>query len=403
MPVSACFKKHLLLNMSIALSILIMSDDVIASQKSLEFTPPPIPRVDTPDLKSYVRKFHTFPSPYGYEPYRDKNGNNISFFLYELNQRDPYIPVTFYCNSRTHCPIAIIVADSNVMFRYANTNDYVTLGIKGIDPQHSAMYGFYYPDDPKFYPNKVGYHLVDQNIKKGDALVTILFSQRTLQYLSEMNNGKLRGNFTVNNVDIDLPLANGKESLVLGTTLSVIGLGEASGVEFTETVSQLTGESYTKQVQTGFTIGVSLENQIVLGGGVFPAEDSFKVAINSSLSSMVTNGVEIANRKTVSRTYTIRPGINDTYYWAIYQLLYSYRVDAPLIEEALKKAESMLGGDITFKIADNEITVDKKLIGNALPPQASNLMNDVTVAVAVPVNDNLGAKVFSQRVIPLLN
>lgn len=398
-----CFKKTLLLSIPASIFFLILDDCAIANQAKnakIGYTPPPIPAINSSDFKEFVGKNHTFPSPYGYEPYRDRNGNEITFPLSELNTVNPYIPVTFYCNSQTRCPDAVAYsayADEIVSFHYPNDQDNLRFGIKSADYRIRSMIGFYYPDDPTLYVSNVGDHIFKNKIKKGDPLITILFSQRSLQALGPSENGYLRGYFYANNTVFDFPLATGKEFVTVGTTLGILGLGEASGVEFSEMVSQTTGETSTTQVQTGFSLNLSFETQATVGGGVAPASDSIKFGVNTTLSTLISNGLAISNQNTVSRTYTIKPGINDTYYWAIYQLLYSYRIDAPLLEKILKMTQSIWHDDISFKIADNQATQDGKRIGNLLPPQASNIVSDITVGVAVPIYPNSKGNVFSQK------
>lgn len=394
-----CFKKNILLSVLVFLFVLTWNESLIAghSQTKADFTPPAIPQVNTYGFKEYVRTHHTFPSPYGFEPYRDQYGKPIKFLLNEINHSDPYIPVTFYCNSRLSCPIGVSTNYDKIEFYYLNTNENVSFKIKSRDSILNYFTGLYYPNDPALYKNERinGFYDLGKNVKKGDPLVTVLFSQRALQQISHYSNGKLRGNFSANGADIDLASATGDESLSVGTTLSLIGLGEASGVEFSETVSQTTGETFTTQIQTGFNINISLENQITIGGGPVPASDSFKFGVNTTLSSLLSNGLEIANQRTVSRTYTIKPGINDTYYWAIYQLLYSYRINAPKLETVLYHLQSLWGDTISFKIGDNQVTQDNKLIGNPLPPQRSNLVNDIAVGVAVPMKSDSDRNVFT--------
>lgn len=408
MSIFAYFKKNLFLKTTTLLFLIILSNCVIADQvekggrskAKLGFTPPPIPSVNTPEFKAFVRKYHTLPSPYGFEPYRERNNKEVNYLLSQLNPKNAYIPVTLYCNSMEGCPDAVVAAGGSMLLDYPNNMGNVEFGVKSSADLTGIFLGYYYPNDPQFYAGDIAVHFYEKKIKKGDPIVTILFSQRVLQKLSERTKGKLLGIFTANDHDIDLPSANGEELLTVGTTLSLIGLGEASGVEFSETVSQTTGETFTQQVQTGFTVNVGLEAQVTVGGGVVPTSESFKFSINESLSQMVSNGLEISNQQTVSRTYTIKPGINETYYWGIYQLLYSYRINAPLLEEVLKQIQSAFGDRISFRIGDNQVTQDGKLIGNPLPPQTSGLQNDVTVGVAVPVASTSKGRVFSQLMTP---
>lgn len=407
MSIFACYKKNFLLKTIVLLFVLTLSNAVIANpledkrglRTKTDFVPPPIPEVNSTAFKNYVRKHHTFPSPYGYEPYRDKNHKEIKYLLTEINPLSPYIPVTFYCNSWDGCPNFFLATNGNVEFYYRDNRNNAKLGFNSKLNLRRFFIGAYFPDDPQFYTGDFLLHMYFKKIEKGDPIVTLLFSQRLLQIISDSSKGNLLGNITANGKDILLPTSDGKEFLSVGTTLGVIGLGEASGVEFSETVSQTTGETFTTQVQTGFNINFGFETQVTVGGGIYPVADSIKFGINATLSRMVTNGIQIANQQTVSRTYTIKPGINETYYWAIYQLLYSYRVNAPLLEEVLKNAQSIWDDRITFKIADNQVTQDGKLIGSPLPPQLSRMANDITVGVAVPINPNSSGKFFSQRII----
>lgn len=409
MSIIAFFKNILLILLAISYSTIICDNAIAATvskenllKTKISFIPPPIPPVNTVDFSNFVRTFHTFPSPYGYEPYQDENGKEIGFPINELNPVNAYIPVTFYCNSRISCPAYVIYTNDNVTFNYKD-GDFINLitGIQNSFNQPHAIIGFYFPNDPRFYTFPA-FHVVEK-IKKGDPIVTILFSQKALQHLSEIDNGKPKGFLSAKGKNklksgeiINLPLANGKEFLTIGTTLSVISLGEAAGVEFTEVVSQTTGETFTKQIETGFTLNLSLGSDTMIGGGALPVAETVKLGINATLASLVSNGLAIANQSTVTRSYTIKPGIYDTYYWAIYQLLYSYHINAPQLETALTQAQSIWNDLISFQIAANEITKDKKLIGNTLPPQAANIANDVTVGVAVPVNSNTNNKTFSQ-------
>lgn len=379
------FKKNLLINT--VLIFLTLSNNLYAAQmgkyaapySNFGFTPPPIPPVNTADFKTFVREHNTFPSPYGYMPYLDKDGHEISYLIKDLNHKDSYIPVSLYCNTLKGCPIGIVYWFNAIKILYPNKAEDVEFRFEGVNKTEPVFLGFYFPNDPKLYnfTNSINMHGFDPNLKKDEPFVTLLLSQNVLLKLSHI---------TANNVNIDSPLADGNESLSVGTTLSIIGLGEASGVEFSETVSQTTGETYTSQVQTGFSINISMENQITLGGGDIPLSDSLKYGINQTLSTIVTNGVEIANLQTTTRTYTIKPGINDTYYWAIYQLLYSYRIHAPLLQKALKEVQTVWNNKIEFKIGDSQETQDKKLLGKLLRPVGPNHVSDVTVGVAVSMN-----------------
>lgn len=364
--------------------------------RSQQFTPPPIPLVNTDEFKKFVRTYHTFPSPFGYEPYRDGNGKEKSFLIKDLNPTNPYIPVTFYCNA-TICPNFIAFTNDSLLFKYPDGDNIILQDYGSYTPQ--SMIGFYLPNNPRLF-SVVGGGDTSQ-VKRGDPIVTVLFSQRALQKLTQDTN--LKGSFYTKNKNkstttfpVTGPLSDGNESINVGTTLILMGLGQASGVEFSETVSQKTGESFTTQVQTGFNLSVSFESNFMIGGGVIPASDSVKVGVNTTLSHMISNGLEIANERMMSRTYVIKPGINDTYYWAIYQLGYSYRMNAPLLDQVLSRIGSIWNNMITYKIADNYTTQDQKPIGNVLPPQAPNTITDVSVGVAVPINPANNERIFAE-------
>lgn len=356
-----------------------------------QYTPPPIPVVNTPSFKNYVKKFHTFPSPYGYEPYRNSKGQPISFLLSELNSANPYIPVTLTCNSHDSCPFHVVIKDNQVVLNSRDSR--LIYFIRGQGPNHKlprAIIGFYFPNDPKFYTRPALAHFTG-DIKFGDPIVTILFSQRVLKQISEKNQAFFEVRIEERNkardtIHILSPFVSGNENLSIGTTLYVIGLGQASGVEFTERVSQTTGETYTKQVQTSFSLNLNLQYEMTVGGGIFPVSETVRLGVNKTLTSLIGNELAINNQNTISRSYTIKPGINDTYYWAIYQLGYSHRINAPDFERVLNRVQKAWKNRVRLTIADNHMTQDGKPVGNILPPQTSGLRNDVTVGVAVPIN-----------------
>ncbi len=352
------------------------------------YTPPAIPPVNTEAFKQYVRTYHTFPTPYGYEPYRDANGHELTFPLKTLNQHTAYIPVTFYCQSANQCPIGIYANYNAIDFTYAHRKETLHLEIKTNEQQPKPFIAYYYPNNPTLYAgvDASGFYDLGKGVKKGDALVTVLMSQAVLQQMSEKHNGQQRGQLSTGDRDIDLPLSLGDEYLTVGTTLGLMGLGQASGVEFSETVTQTTGETYSTQVQIGFSLNVAIEDQVTVGGGALPVSDSFKFGINTTLSSLLSNGLQIANQNSVSRTYMIKPGINDTYYWAIYQLLYSYRIEAPVLAQALREVEQHWGHQVRCVIGGNDLTQDQQTIGQLVPPEAPNLVSDITVGVAVPID-----------------
>lgn len=377
----------------------VLSLFLINHSSAAQFTPPPIPIINTPAFKEYVKNRHTFPSPFGYEAFRDNKGNAISYLLSELNQTNPYIPVTLTCNTHDGCPQHIFVTNDQVVMNARESRYGLAFRVKDSKERPAAMIGFYFHNDPKFYKTP-GIHIIS-NIKYGDPIVTILFSQRVLQQLSlrqgyiEVYSKDKRQSYR-HPSRLFSPFSDGKESLSLGTTLYVMGLGQASGIEFTETVSQTTGETYTKQVQTGFSLNLNLQYEVMLGGGIFPVSESVRVGVNQTLSRLVGNELAINNQTTVTRSYTIKPGINDTYYWAIYQLGYSHRINAPLFESVLNQIQKIWDHRLTITIADNQMTQDNKPIGNILPPQASGIPNDITVGVAVPMNMNNNKQIYTQ-------
>lgn len=387
------------------ITLLIFSSEAMAEkvqERVMTATPqPPIPYVNTKAFKEYVRTHHSFPSPFGYESFLDSDSKPLSYPIKSLNKKNPYIPVTFYCNSRDICPTYVDAKPDQIRFVYPD-GQFLFLFARTWDASQSIpiIQGFYMPNNPilftgnevimggKPFPHPLG------EISYGDPIVTILFSQPLLEALHKIGgNGQVFGFLAAHEKGtiaggyrIFGALSDGNESLKLGTTLSLIGFGQTSGVQVTESVTKTTGESFTQQVQTGFTLSTTFEAGATLGGGEIPFQSSYRASVNKTLSKLNSNSVTLSDQTSHTISYTFSPGIKNTYYWAIYQLMYSYYFDAPLFEEGLKNIQNIWQNLVSFKIATNDKTaVDKKNIGNLLPPPVPGGSNDVTIPVAVEV------------------